>query len=37
MTLILLQLDYDRGQVFVDPSILKPYQRPERLEKEAGK
>ena len=35
--MILFQLDYDRGLVFVDPAILRPYQRPERLEKEAGK
>lgn len=37
MMLILLQLDYDRGLMFVDPAILRPYQRPELLEKEAGK
>ena len=35
--MILVQLDDDRGLVFVDPAILTPYQRPERLEKEAGK
>lgn len=29
-TKVLFQLDYDRGLIFVDPSILKPYQRPER-------
>ena len=32
---ILFRLDYDRGDVFVDPAILRPYQRPERKE-EAG-
>lgn len=35
--MILFQLDYDRGQIFVDPAILTPYQRPERLEKESSK
>lgn len=30
--LVLFQLDYDRGLIFVDPSILKPYQRPENLQ-----
>lgn len=30
--LIAFQLDYDRGLIFVDPSILRPYQRPERKE-----
>ena len=33
--MILFRLDYDRGLIFVDPAILKPYQRPERKE-EAG-
>ncbi len=33
--MILFQLDYDRGQIFVDPAILRPYQRPERKESEA--
>lgn len=28
--MIFFQLDYDRGLVFVDPAILRPYQRPER-------
>lgn len=32
---ILFRLDYDRSDVFVDPAILRPYQRPERKE-EAG-
>lgn len=30
MTLILLQLDYDRGLMFVDQAILTPYMRQER-------
>ena len=29
---VLFRLDYDRGEVFVDPEILRPYQRPERKE-----
>lgn len=32
---VLFRLDYDRGDVFVDPSLLRPYKRPERKE-EAG-
>lgn len=35
MTLILLQLDYDRGLMFVDQAILTPYMRQERKESEA--
>ncbi len=31
-TYVLFRLDYDRGLIFVDPSILRPYQRPERKE-----
>ena len=30
--LVLFRLDYERGEVFVDPAILRPYQRPEREE-----